>query len=345
MFFFRVSLSFCSQKLRGIVSVANVPISHLSCFFEKDPIFFINECFIRIEAANDGTGLKMIILTVIPSAYRQSESTLLQKQRIVYEFKRQKYQRKVFRNSTLFLARPVWRVLFGYAPTVDHATSKFLGRTLFTSRETIEVIEGFLIRHLTDTFRKIKNIQVKFCNDDVYANNPILKKSLKDIEVYQSTFPKALSSEEIKFLLDELTVTEDLYIQRKIEDGFKYSTGLRTKKVHIACAHFMTIDAVLNSISHKISLYDCRPEQFTSAELNNFLKTWISKEKMEKLGRFSISLSCKSKFPDEFWTEVLEGIDHERVSAYKVKVSRIDGTTAVLDMARSLFVFFTTAHL
>lgn len=183
--------------------------------------------------------------------------------------------------------------------------------------------------HFVEIFTKVNFIWLDFSQSRILYH-PIWKhlNSADKISVAEN-----VSIEEVEFIFEK--AKNDVQITSLKNRMFLYSEGFQQERVIIDNAQWVHIDAILNSKSSSIELTDFLG---TTTQMNNLLKLWMSKEKMENLEQFIWRLTHGAS-SILFFVLVMKGIAHELVEANVFKIQRCDGKVAEIKLKIDEFCF------
>lgn len=169
-----------------------------------------------------------------------------------------------------------WEIKFGGAGFRRHSREdhRFGGPLRWTTRYKNDIILGQVAEYLWDLFK------VRTCSMDNNRNWPKRwklwnKKYSQNLETLRVGEQKPLpyySSEDLKFILEDVHVKEDVNLSLRVDRPLQYSQGLKHKFVTIKLPYWLHFDAILNSESSLIELIYYIP---TCSQLNGLLKKWI----------------------------------------------------------------------
>lgn len=191
-----------------------------------------------------------------------------------------------------------------------------------------------VMKYLWEMFGRPKETSLS-TQEALISDNFLWKfqKSIDNLTVVEKPFVSPMSpmSPKLMPLLPEgLTVSGSLNIEIPVSDRFR-SGHLLLGVTPIEYPFFIDLHDVLNTNCNSIYLQNlCLNESFP---LTYFLRSWMQKEKMEKLQRFQFSFYNDS-IDMWFLEDVFYGIEAEVQDGniWKRKVRRVDGKCAMVTM-------------
>lgn len=193
------------------------------------------------------------------------------------------------------------------------------GNDVHDTAERIVDLVMFLIGH--------KNPKVRISTDLSSLKSIAYWKWSKHMwSMHVSDCHAEMTGEHVDFLMDELEIDQkcSIHIQHTGIGASPYTKGLKAQHLSISKGTWVHHDAILNSQSSEIRIYEASPPSM--AQVNQYLKSWLSKSHLQNIK--TLFFQCEQSLE---WNETvaLGGMETEQVATdTEWKIRREDGFVA-----------------